>query len=125
MPLIAAKFDLSNQILPIGAATLPINYCHTYYSQLSTHAINLTKEVVYSHDIYNVGFPEKFVPIKLVDPKSSVAKSSYVKGPSIYMVTDELFVSPMSSISVMSHIKRINVPLSDLKESPQTTTHFL
>ena len=53
---------------------------------------------------------------KLADSKSSIAKSTFVKGPSIYMVTDDLFVTPMSSISAMSHIRRLKVPVSDLEE---------
>jgi len=52
----------------------------------------------------------------MADPKSSFAKSSFVKGPSMYMVTDSLFVSLMSSISRMSFLKRSKVPLSVLEE---------
>jgi len=104
-PLIAPQFELKNQILPIGAAFLPVNYCHTYYDYTrQRHNTDLTKEMVYSN--YNRIYEEKYAPFKLVDPKSSIAKSSYAKGPSMYMVTDDLCVSPMSSISTMSFLKR-------------------
>jgi len=115
-PLIAPHLVLIDQILPIGASTLPVNYCHTYYDHESRKCIiSLTKAVVYSHD-NPVVFPEMFVPFKLADSKSSIAKLSFVKGPSMFMMTDDLFVTPMSSISAMSHIKRLKVPLSDLEE---------
>lgn len=114
-PLIVTQFELIKQLLPIGAATLPVNYCHTYYDHISGKCVlNLTKEADYSHD--KVGFPEKFVPLELADHDPSIAKSSFVKGPSTYMVTDSLFVSLMSSISTMSFLKRSKVRLSDLEE---------
>ncbi|KAK2414548.1 hypothetical protein QL285_037131 [Trifolium repens] len=114
-PQCAAKFELQNQILPIGAAFLPINYYRTYYDYTSKRwDTDLTKEKLYSRN--NNISEEKFVPFKLVDPKSSTAKSSFAKGPSMYMVTDDLFVSPMSSISTVSFLKRSKVPLSDLEE---------
>jgi hypothetical protein len=114
-PQCAAQFELKNQILPIGAAFLPINYYHTYYDCTSKRwATDLTKEKLYSRN--NNISEERFVPFKLVDPKSSTAKSSFAKGPSMYMVTDDLFVSPMSSISTVSFLKRSKVPLSDLEE---------
>lgn len=34
----------------------------------------------------------------------------------MYMVTDDLFVTPMSTISTMSYLKKSKVPLSDLEE---------
>jgi len=114
-PLIATQFKIINQLLPIGAATLPIKYCHAYYDHKSGKCvINLTKAADYSHD--KIGYPEKFVPLELADHDPSIAKSSFVKGPSMYMVTDSLFVSLMSSISTMSFLKRSKVPLSDLEE---------
>jgi hypothetical protein len=75
-PLIATQYELVNQILPISTATLPVKYCHTYYDhKIERCVVNLTKERVYSHN--SIAFPEKFVPFKLVGPKS------FVKGPSM------------------------------------------
>jgi hypothetical protein len=113
-PLIATQYELVNQILPISTATLPVKYCHTYYDpKIERCVVHLTKERVYSHN--SINFKEKFVPFKLVGPKSSIAKS-FVKGPSMYMVKDDLYVTPMSSISTMSYLKQLKVPLSDLEE---------
>ncbi|PNX78638.1 hypothetical protein L195_g034616 [Trifolium pratense] len=37
-------------------------------------------------------------------------------GPAMFMVTDNLVVTPMSSVSALSYLNRSNVPLFDLKE---------
>ncbi|KAJ7950202.1 DUF674 family protein [Quillaja saponaria] len=57
-----------------------------------------------------------------VDPKSSTGETSSLKGfakgpcPSIYMVTDDLFVTPMSSISSLSFPNKSNILLNDVAE---------
>jgi len=89
-PLCASHFNLSNQILPIGVESFPsiYSYCGTSYN--------------------------------IVDPKSSTGESSsilgFVKGPVMYMVTDDLVVSPMSSTYAVSYINTLKVPLFDLEE---------
>ncbi|KAK7294629.1 hypothetical protein RJT34_17518 [Clitoria ternatea] len=55
---------------------------------------------------------EMNVPLEIVDPKSSFG--GFARGPSMYMVTDDLVVSPISSISGVSHFKR--VPFVDLEK---------
>jgi len=52
---------------------------------------------------------------KLVDPKSSLS-GGYVKGPLAIMVTDDLVVTPMSSIDAISYLERMKVPLNDVEE---------
>ncbi|KOM37684.1 hypothetical protein LR48_Vigan03g106600 [Vigna angularis] len=58
--------------------------------------------------------------LEIFDPKSCIGDSrsdkGFVKGPSTFVVTDDLFVTPMSSISAVSCLKRSQVPLSDLEE---------
>ena len=78
-PLCAPQFNLSNQILPIGVESFPCSYSYDGRS------------------------------FNIVHPKSSTGESSslprFVKGPIMYMVTDELVVTPMSSIYVVSYLK--------------------
>ncbi|ESW12421.1 hypothetical protein PHAVU_008G110900 [Phaseolus vulgaris] len=78
-PLCAPQFNLSNQILPIGVESFPCSYSYDGRS------------------------------FNIVHPKSSTGESSslpgFVKGPVMYMVTDELVVTPMSSIYVVSYLK--------------------
>lgn len=47
-PLIAAQYELNNQILSIDATSLPMNYCHSYYNhRYQRYVTELTKEIVY------------------------------------------------------------------------------
>ncbi|KAH1241964.1 hypothetical protein GmHk_07G019412 [Glycine max] len=56
----------------------------------------------------------------IVDPKSSIGESSsllrFLKGPAMYMVTDNLVVTPMSYIYAVSYLNSLKVPFSDLEE---------
>ncbi|XP_050916104.1 uncharacterized protein LOC127131214 [Lathyrus oleraceus] len=53
--------------------------------------------------------------VKLVNPKSP-SSGGFVNGPMSFMVTDDLVVSPMSSISGLEYLKRMKVPLNDVEE---------
>lgn len=119
MPKVAPLFDLCKPILPIGTtATLPLYWCHTYNS-FRFHNVDLVKDIVYSNNSYE-GVVEKCVRSSYVDPKSRSFKTSssgeFVKGPSMYMVTDDLVVTPMSSTSAMSYLNETKVTLFDLEE---------
>jgi hypothetical protein len=60
------------------------------------------------------------VTLNLVDPKYYASTSSscgeFGKGPLIYMVTDNLVVTPMSSFTAISHLNSSNVPMFDVEE---------
>jgi len=116
-PHIAAQLELSNQTLPISAATLPVYYCHSYYDSLG---INRTLTTAFKYVGYSSSYGESCVLLNLVNPKDSGSKSSscgeYAKGPSIYMVTDDLVVTPTSSFTAISHLNSLNVHLSDVEE---------
>ncbi|PNX94675.1 hypothetical protein L195_g017853 [Trifolium pratense] len=116
-PLCAPQFELRNQLLPISAASLPTYYYHTYQTK------------VFSRCLPSVNSTPKYVsncvsqhntPLSFVDPKFCLSKSSssgeYAKGPSMFLVTDSLVVTPMSSVSAASYLIRSNVPLFDLEE---------
>lgn len=87
-PQCAPQFNLHNQILPIGAVRLP--------------------------DITNS------MQFEIVDPESSIGGSSsnggFAKAQSMFMVTDDLVMTPMSSISGISFLNRSKVSLLDLEE---------
>lgn len=112
------QFEISNQILPIAASSLS-GYFHLS-NGIIAHSTDITKEMISSKYNVNVHFlllPD-FIPFKLVDPyTSSIAKTTFARGPLMYMVTDDLCVTPMSSISTTSYLKRCKVSLSDLEES--------
>ncbi|CAJ2658840.1 unnamed protein product [Trifolium pratense] len=125
-PPIAAQFELSNQILPICAVSLPVYYYHSFLSNsryrevfTTTTTTTTTSTTTSTRKCYGYS-SDSYVPLNLVDPKFSSSKSSssgeYVKGPSIYMVTDDLVVSPISSFNAISHLNSLNVPLLDVEE---------
>ncbi|RDX65870.1 hypothetical protein CR513_55429, partial [Mucuna pruriens] len=113
-PKCAPQFSFGNQILPIGEACLPVYYCNAYFSNdkynlaLATSA----RPLFYAYDTS--------ARLETIDPKSSIVGSpsgtGFAKGPSMFMVTDDLVVTPMSSISAVSYLNRLQVPLSDLEE---------
>ena len=54
---------------------------------------------------------------KIVDPKSPIS-GGFTRGPLTFMVTltDNLVVTPVSSISGVSYSERMKVPLNDVEE---------
>ncbi|CAJ2670636.1 unnamed protein product [Trifolium pratense] len=116
-PLCAPQFELRNQLLPISAASLPTYYYHTYQTKVFSRclpSVNSTPKYVSNCvSLYNT-------LLSYVDPKFCLSKSSssgeYAKGPSMFLVTDSLVVTPMSSVSAASYLIRSNVPLFDLEE---------
>lgn len=84
---IGMQFELRNHILPIGVE--PSHYSLTH----KNHKIALN----------------------FVDPKSPIS-GGFAKGPMSFMVTDDLVVSPMSSISGLEYLERMKVPLNDVEE---------
>lgn len=103
-PLVAAQFQLSNQILPIAAASLPSYYYHSYLVESFYFGAVTTsrKRGGYSE--------ESFVPLKLVGPKFSAS------GSSVFIVTDDLVVTPMPSFNTISYLNSLNVALLDVEE---------
>ncbi|XP_073153343.1 uncharacterized protein [Henckelia pumila] len=52
--------------------------------------------------------------VKLIDPKS---QESFVRGPTLFVVTDDLEASAVGSISIVSTLNKMNnIPLSDIEE---------
>jgi hypothetical protein len=92
-PYVFPKFELRNKIFP--TETFTINYEDTT-NQSSC-------------------FLFKKKPLDLIDPKSPVS-GGYTRGPLAIMVTDDLVVTPMSSIDCISYLERMKVPLDDVEE---------
>ncbi|XP_047173213.1 uncharacterized protein LOC124841075 [Vigna umbellata] len=113
-PKCAPLFTISDQILPIGEDILPVYYCNTFIYGKERHVVlsTSTRPRIYGYDMN--------ARLEIFDPKSCIGDSrsdkGFVKGPSTFVVTDDLFVTPMSSISAVSCLKRSQVPLSDLEE---------
>ena len=98
-PLCATQFELRNQILPISAASLPIYYCPSYQLKNVDGDRRLVPGTVTSTPKYiSDCVCQENIPLSFVDPKFCMSKLSssgeYAKGPSMFMVTDDLVVTP-------------------------------
>jgi hypothetical protein len=58
-----------------------------------------------------------------VEPQSSTGEEygecggrGFMKGPAFYMVTDDLVVTPSTSVSIISFLSNLGIPSSDLEE---------
>lgn len=112
-PPCAPQFNLNNHIFPIGVALLPLYYCNSYGRDRRLIRVLVTSP----NPICQNG--EMNAPLDIIDPKSSKGKSSpcgFVKGPSMFMVTDDLCVSPISSISGVSYLNKSKVGLFELEQ---------
>ncbi|XP_027929523.1 uncharacterized protein LOC114185802 [Vigna unguiculata] len=113
-PKCAPLFSISDQILPIGEVSLPVYYCNTFIHGKERHVICSTspRPRIYGYDMSS--------RLEIFDPKSCIGDSrsgkGFAKGPSTFVVTDDLAVTPMSSISAVSFLNRSQVPLYDLEE---------
>lgn len=59
--------------------------------------------------------------VQLISPKPLKATSEgYVKGPIVYVATDDLVIAPLSPISACNLINSLKIPLTDLKEKVVT-----
>ncbi|KAJ7961309.1 DUF674 family protein [Quillaja saponaria] len=86
-PPLALKFKCYNQILPIHEEQKLANGTLAYYN--------------------------------ILDPKSPLGGNigrGFAKEPSMYMVTDDLTVTAFSSISAISYLNRLNIPLTEVEE---------
>ncbi|KAK3031359.1 hypothetical protein RJ639_036067 [Escallonia herrerae] len=101
-PLLAQKFLCKNQILPIREASPPPLYYHFESRDLSmAHTGSMRcSQVTYTKD----------------PTGGTTVVGGFVKGPATFMVTDDFVVTPFSSLSVISALKRLNIPLGDVKE---------
>ncbi|KAG5009857.1 hypothetical protein JHK87_018372 [Glycine soja] len=119
-PGLAPQFQtkIANQMLPICEQISEYYYCYPFdhYTEF------IFRNQFYKTDYYEYENYEKFeryTRLVLVDPKSSegsIEGNGYAKGPAMFMATDDLVVAPMSPISGLSLLSRLNIPLSDLKE---------
>ncbi|KAK2414533.1 hypothetical protein QL285_037116 [Trifolium repens] len=60
-------------------------------------------------------YKEYFKSYNFVDPKSPIS-GGYVNGGITFMVTDDLDVTPMSSIDGISYLEKMKVPINDVEE---------
>ncbi|KAG8387030.1 hypothetical protein BUALT_Bualt03G0210700 [Buddleja alternifolia] len=91
-PMFLSKY----QIFPITEQTTPELY---YYLH--------TEDYLCTYDTY------RNTKVRLTDPKG---EGSYVKGPTMFLVSDDLTVTPLCMLSSLSILNELKIPLGDVKE---------
>ncbi|QCD96656.1 hypothetical protein DEO72_LG6g1363 [Vigna unguiculata] len=115
------NFLLSNQLLPLyddfEYFCLTHKYANNYSaSDLYLSAYNLTNIFQLENSDFRSITAVDFVDTILTRGNSK----GYVKGPTMYMATDDLVVTPMSTTSVISLLSTLSIPFSDLEEKEVT-----
>jgi hypothetical protein len=110
-PCISPVLKLSKPILPILDAGV-VEY-YRYYDILGN--VNCVQFLKAGEDNSSVG---NCTRMKLSNYEAS--NESYVKGPAMYVATDDLVIAPLSPISALGLLNRIKIPLNDLKEKVVT-----
>ncbi|KAK7373850.1 hypothetical protein VNO80_07270 [Phaseolus coccineus] len=110
-PLLAPHFKLSN-LLPLRCDNFPKYYCYVGYDGIMIETCYLTSTYIVP------SIPSSCESSVFVDPlfdPSSNGKG-YIEGPTTYIVTDDLVVTPSSPISVVSLLSSMGIPVDDLEE---------
>lgn len=101
-PHLAMIYRSSNQLFPLNEELMPKFYCATKLSSpgrksyyLSTVGSGVNRE------------------LKLASPMS---EGRFLKGSTMFMLTDDLVVTPLSSMSCVSYLQRWNVSSCDIEE---------
>ena len=113
-PKVAPQFGFRGRLIKFNEQETPL-----YWYGTSVIKNNISSNVDENGVISkkpNLG--ENSCTMKLFDPRSLDGKSNegFVRGPSRFLVWDDLKVSPLANTSIISVMQELNVPLDDLKE---------
>ncbi|XP_058768051.1 uncharacterized protein LOC131641765 [Vicia villosa] len=116
-PHVASLFKLS-KILPLQIDRTSTYYFCYYRGESFKQSITDNQFFISDECRASEG---KTKALKLIKPKSATGShSSYVKGPVMYVVTDDLFFSPLSVITALYLIDSLKTPFNDVKEKVVT-----
>lgn len=112
-PRLAFGFGYKHDLLDVGEASQPFFYYASGYNLEYTDVlITTTKSLPSSYN--NV------VSLTVIDPKShkyvDESDGGFLTGPAMFIVTDSLIVTPISSIFSLSILNELKVPFSDIEE---------
>ena len=113
-PFIAPLLKLRKQPLPIFEPSF-IEYC--CYHEGSIGSSDYVIYVQFSNHGEDKSYMKNYETLNLSNVESP---EGYVKGPAMYVATDDLVLEPLSPISAIGFLNRFNTPLNDLKEKVVT-----
>ncbi|XP_061339646.1 uncharacterized protein LOC133286269 [Gastrolobium bilobum] len=118
---LAHQFKLNNQMLPFEEVPIPDYTCYS-----DTNINNNNGKIscyLTSLQGYERFTSEVCAPLSYLEPQSSTGQKystcggkGFAKKMSLYMVTDDLVITPSSSISAISFLTQLRIPPSDLEE---------
>ncbi|KAL5057951.1 hypothetical protein RYX36_029555, partial [Vicia faba] len=103
-PCILPYLEISEPLLPIFESGILDYYCHNGVSVIRFQ---------YSKDIEGRSYVKNLLKTNL---SKMVCPEGYVKGPAMYVASDDLVISPFSPISALGLHDRFKPPLDDAKE---------
>ncbi|KEH22914.1 DUF674 family protein [Medicago truncatula] len=109
-PCIAPQLKLSKQILPILDPGV-LEYYGYFEGVVTSNNIIQVQIFKPGVDKSYAGNFKKLNSSNVMNPVDG-----YVKGPAMYFATDDLVVAPLTPISALGLLNRLNTPLNELKE---------
>ncbi|CAL0326388.1 unnamed protein product [Lupinus luteus] len=111
---VAQHFKLQKQILPIDEIPIVKYSCYTERNNISgiCNSYLTTPQGGYQYACGDIVYD----PLTYVEPQSSTSKSGFVKKPSLFMVTNDLVVTPGSFMAVVSFLTMLGFSSSDFDE---------
>lgn len=111
-PRLAFGFGYKHDLLDVREASQPLFYYAYSYQPFYKDMLTTTKSLTHSYN--NV------VSLTVIDPKShkyvDESDGGFLTGPAMFIVTDNLIVTPISSIFSLSILNELKVPFSDIEE---------
>ncbi|XP_059628041.1 uncharacterized protein LOC132270848 [Cornus florida] len=118
-PKLAPFFACENQLLHIEESSSPqylLYTCGATDGELFVHPMTSKFD--------GFCFGQELGLWSMVNPKSSTGQTTggggFVKGPAKFMVTDDLVVTPLSPISSISFLGKLDVPITDVDQKVVT-----
>ncbi|KAK7256851.1 hypothetical protein RIF29_30388 [Crotalaria pallida] len=116
---LAHQFKIERQILPFDEVPTSNFIC---CSENNFSSCYLTKLQGYHNKRINIS-GKLYAPLSYLEPQSSTGEPysncggrGFVKKPSMYMVKDDLVVTPASPFSTITFLTKSGIPLEDLEE---------
>lgn len=114
-PKIAPYFGYKNQLVDLEEAVNPQYYFARNKRQNSSYDILTTDLTLIPFSTYS----EPSI-LTVIDSKSPYEKATnaggFVAGPAMFTVTDDLIIGPLSPLSGLSILKKLEVPSSDIEQ---------
>ncbi|KAJ0020994.1 hypothetical protein Pint_32628 [Pistacia integerrima] len=114
IPKLAPDFSYDNHPLGIEEGLHP-TYRATEYYEAYRYRYELT-----SYDQIRSGFEQRRSILTVKGPKShfkEATRGGYVTGSTMFTVTDNLIITPISQFQSLSLLNKLKVPFSDIEES--------